>query len=62
VTSMETPRAWSKLEEAVFFLDHLRREHDAATAASAKAFGFTLEKLAKALRVKVSVKVTRLLE
>jgi hypothetical protein len=42
MTSMETPRAWAKLEETVFFLDHLRREHDAAPASSAKAFGFYL--------------------
>jgi hypothetical protein len=39
---METSRAWSKLEEAVFFLDHLRREHNAGTVASVRAFGFYL--------------------
>jgi len=42
MTSMETPRAWAKLEETVFFLDHLRQEHDAGTAESTRAFGFYL--------------------
>jgi hypothetical protein len=41
VTTVTTPTAWSKLGEAVFFLDRLRREH-ATAAPSANVFGFYL--------------------